>query len=203
MYKSDVIPCDTYSNWVNVTIPLVYSGLWYCGGAAGPDAFLASKNAVTEIGVQVRQFCNMSANQCAIRNVKLTGPWSGPFTNGVSAAWLVENGLNLSNAEQNKDKFGRPLLVSFLACTNPNDSNDVFRVEISQNPDGKTVLKWKENNKYARYDLLEGSDLNDPASFSTNSNYANMSVSGTQKVAVVDGGMVTGPRFYKVLITVP
>lgn len=201
-YGTDTIPCNTASNWVNVSIPLAYSSNWFGEGAlTSSTSFYASKTTVSEIGVMVQQFRNMSANQCAIRNVKLVGPWGGPFTNGVSVAWLAENSLAISNALSNVDNFGRPLLVEFLACTDPNNSNDVFRVEISRNSMGKTVLKWKENNKYARYDLLEGTDLNVPLTF-TNM-ISHMHGSGTQSVAEVDGEMVSGPRFYKIQVRVP
>jgi len=204
IYLSDVIPCDTYSNWVNVTIPMLYSASWVgADSMTGGVNFAVSKTNVTDIGVLARQLMNMPANQCMVRNVKLVGPWGGPFTNGVSVAWLSENGLSLANAINNTDNFGRPLLVEFLASTDPNNTNDVFRVEIGRNSDGKTVLKWKENNKYARYDLLEGTDLSDPGSFTNKSGYSNMQGSGTQKVAEVDGNMVSGPRFYKIQVRVP
>ena len=204
VYLTDVIPCDTHSNWVNVTIPMLYSASWVGEGSmTGGVHFAISKTTVSDIGVLVRQLKSMPANQCMVRNVKLVGPWGGPFTNGVSVAWLSENGLSLANAINNTDNFGRPLLVEFLASTDPNNTNDVFRVEIGRNSDGKTVLKWKENNKYARYDLLEGTDLADPGSFTNKSGYSNMQGSGTQKVAEVDGNMVSGPRFYKIQVRVP
>jgi len=205
IYDSDVIPCDTFSNWVNVTIPLSFSSNWAgeCG-LTGSDAFKASKSTVSDIGIQVQQFKNMSANQCAIRNIKLIGPWGGPFTNGVSLAWLVENGLDITNALRGADNFGRPLRVEFLACTDPNDSNDVFKVEISRNEQGNSVLKWKQNNKYAHYDLLEGTDLTDVKSFKVKSDLVSMKdAGGTQRVAEVDGSLITGPRYYRVQISAP
>jgi len=203
-YATDAIPCNTSSNWVNVAIPLAYSPSWVGeGSVTGSVCFFASKTTVSGIGVMVRQFRNMSANQCAIRNVKLVGPWGGPFTNGVSVAWLAENSLAISNALRNVDNFGRPLLVEYLACTDPNNTNDVFRVEISRNSHGQTVLKWKENNKYARYDLLEGTDLNVPSTFTNKTGFSNMQGSGTQKVAEVDGTFISGPRFYKIQVRVP
>jgi len=204
IYFTNVIPCDTSSNWVNVTIPMSFSPSWYGEGiTTGEVKFVNSKTTVSSIGVQVVQLRNMPANQCMVRNVKLVGPWGGPFTNGVSVAWLSENGLSLANAINNTDNFGRPLLVEFLASTDPNNTNDVFRVEIGRNSNGKTVLKWKENNKYARYDLLEGTDLGDPGSFTNKYGYSNMQGSGTQKVAEVDGNLVSGPRFYKIQVRVP
>ena len=204
VYNDNVIPCDTFSNWVSVTIPFDYSSKWIGNGAAtGSEAFASSKAAVSDVGILIMQPQNMVSNKCAIRNFKLNGPWNGPFTNGVSVAWLAEHGLDMSNALNNTDKYGRPLDVEFLACTDPNDTNDVFKVEIARNEQGKTILKWKENNKYARYDLLEGTDLTDSNTFVGKVGLVDMQGSGTQKVAEVGAAAVTGPRFYKIQIRMP
>ena len=206
VYYDNVIPCDTFSNWVSVTIPFDYSSKWIGNGVeTGSEAFASSKAAVSDVGILIMQPQNMVSNKCAIRNFKLNGPWNGPFTNGVSVAWLAEHGLDIANALNNTDKYGRPLNVEFLACTDPNDTNDVFRIEIGRDAEGKTILKWKENNRYAKYDLLVGTDLNDTNSFQGVPGYFQKTEmgSGTQEVVNVDAVQVTGPRFYKIQIRMP
>jgi len=215
IYQANVIPCDTGSEWVHVSIPMAFSTTWVNGDyswAPSPtpveakSIFNEDKGNVVGLRIQVDTEKNILTSQSfSMTNLKLVGPWGGPFTNGISVAWLQENGLDLANALNNKDNFGRPLDLAFFACTNPNDSNDVFRIEIGRNADGKTVLKWKENNRYVKYDLLVGTDLTDTNSFQGVPGHfqkAEMG-SGTQEEVNVDAVQVTGPRFYKVNINVP
>lgn len=212
IYRSTSIPCETSSNWVHVSIPLAFSTTWingnyYWGPAPTPveaeTIFNEDKGNVVGLKIQVYSPRNILTNEeFSITNLKLVGPWGGPFTNGISVAWLQENGLDIVNALQNKDNFGRPLDLAFFACTDPNDPNDVFRVEIGRNSEGKPVLKWKEGNRYAKYDLLEGTDLTDVNTFQKVPGFQDMQGSGTQKEVSVDAAQVTGPRFYKIQVNV-
>lgn len=213
IYRSEIIPRDTGSNWVHVVVPMAFSTAWespdYWLGKptpanAGP-IFNEDKGHVVELMAWLEsQKTIVTTEKFAMTNLKLVGPWSGPFTsNGVSVAWLAENGLNLEDAFGDTDHDGVLNEYEFLASTNPTDSNDVFRVEIGRNAEGRPVLKWKENNRYAKYDLLEGTDLNDPFTFKGKDGFVNMQGSGSQKEANVEEVAVTGTRFYKIQIRVP
>lgn len=212
VYRSATIPRDTAGTWTRVVIPMAFSTVWantdYFGSAPTPasaeSTFNEDKGNIVELMVQVVSPKKIPLDEVvSISNMKLIGPWGGPFTNGVSAAWLAENGLDLDSILKDSDNDGQLNKYEFLASTNPNDSNDVFRVEIGRNSSGRPVLKWKENNRYAKYDLLEGTDLNDPSTFKTNAAFFNMQGSGTQKEAEVSASEVTGPRFYKIQVRVP
>ena len=211
IYRTAAIPADTAGQWVHVSIPMAFSTLWVNGDYAwgsGPTPIEAASVFETDkaniVGLEIQVSSPKlipSSETFAISNLKLVGPWSGPFTsNGVSVAWLQENGLNLEDAFKDTDNDGQFNDVEFLACTDPANSNDVFRVELGLNADGRPVLKWKENNRYAKYDLLEGTDLNDPKTFKGKSGFENMPGSGTERQADVDPAAVTGPRFYKIQV---
>ena len=207
-YAAAVIPCDTGTNWVHVSIPMAFSASWennaYPWGDNGtpPEAaalFNEDKACVVEINVELYSPRTIPAESLSVANMKLIGPWSGPYTNGISLAFLEEYGLSIDDALADRSHNGsQSLLVDFLSCSNPNDSNDVFRLVIGRGAGGHPRLSWPEKNKYAKYDLLEGSDLADSNSFNVVSGHSNHTGSGTQEVA--DVSSPSGPRYYKVQI---
>ena len=212
-YASANIPMDTSSNWVHVSIPMAFSTTWMNSDyypeqetpASAGTVFDQDKKNIVEIMFNVASPKTIrTSEQFAVTNLKLIGPWGGPFTNGVPVAWLAENGFtNVAAALQDTDGDGQLNNVEFLASTNPNDSNDVFKVTIAWNAHGKPVLRWKENNTSARYDLLEGTDMSDTNSFKGKIGMTDIQGSGTQKEVEVDAAQVTGPRFYKIQVRVP
>ena len=205
------IPLNTAGQWVKVNIPLAYSENWTTAAYNGdPDTrpisvkFNEDKDWIETLFIMLQSLENRTDSSAInVTNFKLIGPWAGPFTNEIPVAWLAEYGLSVGDIIDDgadKDKDGQSNRYEFLASTDPSDSNDVFKVEIERTKDGQVVLKWKENNRYAKYDLMQGTDLNDPGTFKTNATFSNMQGSGLDKQANMGIPAVTGARFYKVVI---
>lgn len=190
---------------VNVVIPLVYSTNWMCGYPSDRAAhFEADLADVATIGFFFeRKPTDTASEQLAVDNLKLIGPWGGPYADGqVPVAWLMENNLATTNLStiggEDSDGDGRCNSAEFLAGTDPTNSASYFVVSIERDENGKMVLKWK-NNRLApvAYDILESTDLSDPNSFvTTASNIESSSVQVTTNV----GQQAEGPRFYKIRI---
>lgn len=199
-YKLTEVPLNTTPEWMKVTVPLSFSANWLSSSID----FEGDKTNICEIGI-INKTSKLTGKpvQIEVDNMKVVGPWGGPFTNGVSIAWLIENGIDIDKSLLDSDQDGQNNSLEFLASTDPNNSNDLFRVEIGRNAQGVPVLKWKENNKYAKYDLLEGTDLSDTNTFKLKPGWVGMQGSGGQKECAVAGEAVTGARFYKVQINVP
>jgi hypothetical protein len=189
---------------VNVTIPFTYSTNWVSGWSSDKAAhFQVDSSEIVEMGFEFVRFQNdATAQQLAIDNLKLIGPWSGPFTNGVPIAWVLENGLPTTNlsaigsADSDGDNYSN--IAEYLAGTCPTNSADFFTIAIERNADGKMVLKWK-NNKYSNvsYDVMKASDLMATSAFvSVSSNI----VSSSEQVETHVIQEESGSQFYKVRI---
>lgn len=189
---------------VNVTVPFSYSTNWWSGWSSAHDAhFVTDSSDIVEMGFEfVRLQSDIDAQQLAVDNLKLTGQWGGPFTNGVPVAWVMENGLPTGNLATvgagDFDGDGYSNVAEYLAGTDPTNSADFFSIAIERNDAGKMVVKWK-NNKYANvsYDLMEASDLTSTSAFVTISG----NITGTASMVETNVDQeVTGARFYKVRI---
>ena len=197
-YKLSDIPSNTVGNGVSKVVPLMFSDAWRTYSSASyrtAENFELDKAHVIEIGIGAERYV-WPAQQVAIDNLKLIGPWGQPFTNNVPLAWLMENNLAASDVDTDGDGFSNA--SEYLAGTNPNDSNSFFVVKIGKNALGKTVVTWNEN-KYVWFDLMQTTNLGDPNSFAAVANAADLSGSGTQReVEVDDTG--SGVKFFKVVI---
>jgi hypothetical protein len=195
------IPSDTAGKWVKVSVPLVYSSSWWVMNAPRTaESFLDAKRAVTSVAV--RAFRAASDEQTLlVDNFKLIGPWGGPFPDGVSVAWRMENNLLEGQSikpTEDKDGDGLSNEGEYLAGTDPNDPLSTFRLEIARGENGGTVVKWNES-KYRYFELLQASNLDASSNFSRV--VLNQGV-GLQRVVEVDPGQgSSGPRFYKVRIS--
>lgn len=195
----------TFGDSRTLTVPLIYSSdVNVCYPIPGPKTqsdFVADMKAVVEIGFSTMRDANhYYAQQMAIDNLKLIGPWGTNLVDGVPYAWALEYGLTNSLATvgiDDGDGDGFTNLAEFLAGTDPNNSNSYFRVNIGRNDQGTVVVKWNDN-KYMRFTLLESSNL---VTFTAVQNEANVMGVGTQRVVEVNNADVSGVRFYKVQIS--
>ena len=188
---------------VNIVLPLTYSTNWWSGWSSDMEQhFSEDITNIVEVGFEFVRYPEDAAvvQQLAIDDFKLTGPWTGPFTNGVPISWVLENGLPTTNlaaiGSLDSDGDGFSNAAEFLAGTDPNNSNSFFRVSIERNAAGKMVLKWA-GNKYVTYDLLEAASLGDGNGFTTKA--ANISALSSEVETNIDEG-VSAQHFYKVQI---
>lgn len=197
-------PCleDLNGPVVARTIPLVYSADWL--GSSRPDAemlFNIDKTNIREIGfVFDRPPSSVNPEQFVVDNFKLIGPWTGPFSNNVPLAWVIEMGLTNDFAQvglidSDNDSFSNA--AEFLAGTDPTNSASFFRIEIGRNDAGQMVIKWN-GNRNASYELQEANILGVNSDFTVKTNISPAS-SKTEEVAInsQDGG---ASKFFKVLI---
>lgn len=195
----DDIPFTTGSSGVSKVVALVFSADWKTSSSSSYLTlanFESDKGSVVEIGIGVERFTEL-AQQVSIDNLKLIGPWGGPYTDkNVSVAWLLENNVTASASDSDGDGFSD--VSEYMAGTDPNNSNSFFRVEIGRNASGKTVVKWTEN-KYLYFDLMQTTNLMDVASFETVSNATDLPGSGAIREIVVNDSEA-GVKFYKVVI---
>jgi len=188
---------------VSMTIPFSYSTNWTGTQTDIESRFAADKTNINEIGFLLSRGPNdTNVQQFAIDNMKLVGPWGGPFTsNGVPLAWVIETGLTndftVAGMNQDNDHDNFSNVAEFLAGTDPTDSNSFFKIEIGRNDSGQMVVRWPGNN-VANYVLLEANSLGATSEFVTNSVISPVTVK-TQEVAVEQPSQAT--KFFKVMIT--
>jgi len=188
---------------LSITIPLTYSTNWL--GYRGDDAsvrFNNDKTNIYEVGIEFYRGPNdLKAQQFAVDNMKLVGPWGGPFSNGVSLAWVLENGLTNNDFSVvgllDSDNDGYSNAAEFLAGTNPNDSNSYFKIEIGRNNAGQMVVKWN-GNRDVNYELREANSLGTDGAFVSKTNIIPAAVQ-SEEVAVDQND--SNSKFFKVLIT--
>lgn len=183
------------------TLPLVYSTSWTTAGVVKPEWaswFEADKTNIYEIGFMFDRAPNNTNTQFfVVDNLKLVGPWGGPYSNGVPLAWVLENGLTNdfgSAGLEDNDKDSYSNAAEFLAGTNPEDPTSFFKIDIVRNASGKLVVRWN-GNTHVNYDLQESTAMN--GVFETKTNIAPLSVK-TEEVSVDDS--TAGAKFYKVTI---
>lgn len=185
-----------------VTIPLIYSTNWV--GSYKPDAaakFGWDKTNIFEVGFEFfRGINDLKAQSFAVDNMKLLGDWTGPFSNGVPLAWVMEAGLtnqfaDAGLADNDNDSFSNA--AEFLAGTDPTNSSSFFKIEIVRDESGKMVVKWN-GNRNVNYEVREASNLGSDAVFVTMTNISPTTVK-TEEVAV--GETEGNAKFFKVLIT--
>jgi len=190
------------STWTTNLIPLVYSSGWTISPPWTNEVYFSRDlTNIVEVGFRLTRGPNGSTNaqSFTVDNMKLVGPWGGPFTtNGVSLAWVVENGLTNDLASidsDDNDHDGFSNAAEYLAGTDPNNSNSFFKIEIVRNDNGQMVVRWT-GNRYVKYDLLEASSLGGTNPFTPK--MTNIAAVAAQEVVVGDDGV--GPKFYKVQI---
>jgi hypothetical protein len=195
---------DTYANGLksNVNIPFVHSANWSTQfGYNTVDNFNSDKTNIVEIGFTfTRQADYRMVQQFAVDNFKLVGPWSGPYSNGVSLAWVMESGLtndfgSAGIADNDADGFSNA--AEFLAGTDPINSNSFFKIEIARNEAGKMVVKWN-GNRDVNYEVREANSLGSDGIFVTKTNIATSAVKA-EEVEVDNSD--SNSKFFKVVIS--
>lgn len=192
---------NSYTNGqkLSVTIPFDYA-TW---SSAGTEArFNSDRTNIDEIGFLLSRAVNETNTQFAVDNLKLIGPWGGPFTaSSVPLAWVIENGMtnefSVAGMNQDNDGDGFSNVAEFLAGTDPGNSNSFFKIEIGRNEVGQMVVRWPGNN-VANYILLEANSLGAKSEFVTNSVVSPVVIK-TQEVAVEQPEQTS--KFFKVMIT--
>jgi hypothetical protein len=183
-----------------VSVPFSYSSNWTAGFKSTTAAnFNTDKTSIVEVGFYLGQLPDQPLQSFSVDNLKLVGPWTGPFSNGVPLAWVMENGLtnnfaNAGSADSDNDKFDNT--AEFLAGTDPNNSNSFFRIEIVRNSKGKMVVRWT-GNRDVNYEVRQANSLGPDSSFVTKTNFSPATVK-TEEVLVdeADGNA----KFFKVII---
>lgn len=188
---------------VNVSIPMIYSTNWVSGYMGiDPDVkFNIDKTNICEVGFELVLGPNdLSAQQFTVDNMKLVGAWTGPFSNDVPLAWVMEMGITndfatAGLADSDGDTFINA--AEFLAGTDPTNANSFFKIEIVRNSDGKMAVRWAGNNN-ANYALQEANALGSNTVFTTRTNISPAAIQ-TQEVAVDQND--SNSKFFKVSIT--
>ncbi|MEI6149933.1 MAG: hypothetical protein WCS01_12590 [bacterium] len=138
------------SQWVHVEVPFGPLAGWQGSGGTFEDA----AQAVVKIWVSVDR-SGIAAQELAIDNFKVVGPWGGPMTNGVPQSWMQEYGLG---DDQDPDHDGFKNYGEYLAGTDPTDKSSFFTVAISKGGDGTPALKWGRGNA-KQFGVWRSSDL--------------------------------------------
>lgn len=201
----DTVPGLASGVWSQVVRPLAFdadhSKCWSAPSGRTQAEFAADITNVVEIGFSTTRVGNdYLAQTVEFDNVKLIGPWGTNLVDGVAYAWALEYGLtnNLETVgSDDVDKDGFTNMAEFLAGTDPNNSNDFFRVDIGRDALGKVVVKWKDN-KYMKFSLLQSTDL---VNFADVPGEKDIPGLGVQRAVEVNDAPVTGARFYKVKIS--
>jgi hypothetical protein len=201
----DSVPGLTSGVWSHVTRPIAFDSdaakCWSAPSGRTQGDFYTDIKNVVEVGFStVRDGNNNFAQAVEFDNVRLVGPWGTNLVDGVAYAWALEYGLTNDFATVGRDdvdKDGFTNFAEFLAGTDPNNSNDFFRVDIGRDEQGKVVVKWKDN-KYMKFSLLQSSNL---VTFAPVQGVSDVPGVGSQKVVEVSSPGVTGVRFYKVEIS--
>jgi hypothetical protein len=141
------------------------------------------------------------SGHCTVENFKLIGPWErGPMAaDGVALAWLELNGLPAADGQAglDADSDGFNNRAEFLAGTNPLDANSKLVLTISNDTNGKRVLRWKRED-YRNYTILEAESLTDASPFVEVGSASITSVGTENQCTVQDSGVST--KIYKVEI---
>lgn len=196
-------PFQASSNGMNATVivPFSYSSNWKAGFKSTTEAnFAVDKKSVVEVGIYLSQLPDNPLQSLAVDNFKLLGPWTGPFSNGVPLAWIMENGLtnNFASAgiaDSDNDNFNNE--AEFLAGTDPNNSNSFFRVEIVRNSQGKMALRWS-GNRDVNYKVLQADSLSAGSSFVTRTNFTTVAVRNEEILVDEPEG---NAKFFKVIVS--
>ncbi len=186
----------------SINIPFSYSPNWVSGFVKSNDAemFNADRTNVSEVGFEfVRGPNDLQAQQLHVDNLKLIGPWGGPFSNDVPLAWVMESGLTndfglAGLVDSDNDSFSNA--QEFLAGTDPTNASSFFKIEIVRNDAGQMVVKWK-GNRNAEYELREANSLGSDGGFVTKTNISSTSVKSEEIVVDKVG---SNSKFFKVLI---
>jgi hypothetical protein len=146
--------------FMHVEVPLWYSSAW---GGVDPDTFSNKLSTVTKVSVINDGRTETAAGSIYIDNFKLVGPWEkGPITaDDMPVYWLQQNGFTnavTGHADGDADRDGMSNHDEYIAGTNPQDSNSMFRIEIASDDNGKPVVKWKHVD-YRKFTVFESSDL--------------------------------------------
>ena len=182
----------------NVNIPFLSAENW--SGFRGAD-FNSDKTNIIEVGFEfIRGQNDLKSQDFSVDNLKLIGPWAGPYSNGVPLAWVIENGLTnnfgaVGLLDSDNDSFSNA--AEFLAGTDPVNSNSFFKIDIVKNSQGKMVVRWT-GNRGVNFKLLEANSLGADGQFITKTNISPATVK-TEEVVVDQAG--DGAKFYKVMIT--
>lgn len=185
----------TSGQWSHVCVAFKYGTNWnsYVSSNQVPN-FDTDKILVDEVGFRITRDIGVTMtanNNAVIDNLKLVGPYPMVSeTDSPPIAWLMEN--NISSNDIDTDHDGYSNMQEFLAGTDPNNSNDFFRVEIGHNNVGKPVLKWKNSN-YKAFDVMQSSDLS--LGFTVVTNEAKVVGANREMEVNSDSSQV---RFYRV-----
>lgn len=158
---------SSQGKWIHISLPIVFSSWTFNGGEATADDFAADRRNVTDLYIEVAREMNCySAQTLLVDNLKVVGPWTGPFTNGVSIYWIQECGLVGKDADAFADPDGDGLsnLGEFLAGSVPTDPSSSFKVSIAQDDQGRTVLRWP-HAKGRTFGIWKATDLTAEAGF--------------------------------------
>jgi hypothetical protein len=143
------LPSGT-SAWAHISIPFGPTAGWTGSGGT----FQEAAQSVVTVYVLVDR-SGVAAQELAIDNFKVVGPWGGPTTNGVPQSWMQEYSLGV---DQDPDHDGFNNYGEYLAGTDPTDKSSFFTVAISKSGDGSPVLKWGRGNA-KQFGLWRSSDL--------------------------------------------
>jgi hypothetical protein len=193
-----VVPSST-SPWATISLPLC-ADRWFRIAGNGVLDFPADIKTVTEMHIEVSRNSDIFAIQSlAVDNLKVIGPWCGPFENGVSTYWYQEYGLvgNDANAFADTDGDGLNNLGEFLAGTIPTDDASTFKVSIEIDQAGNPVLRWP-HVKGRTFGVWRSGDLAPAGSFEKVAQ--GLSDQGTADNSLpIDNG-ASGSAFYRVEI---
>lgn len=186
--------------WASVTVPLAMEG-WTVSPLNIPltaEQMKADLASVTEIGVLTYK-TGMQKQGLFVDNFKLVGPWGQINADGVSTAWLQENGLTAGKdgALDDPDHDGVNNLAEFTAGTDPNSASSKFQVQILKNSQGQTVLRWQPQ-VYRTYSVMQSLDLVAGSEFAET--MSGIQSAGPSSEVVVDEPG-SGPYYYKVSVT--
>jgi hypothetical protein len=194
-----ILPEGT-SDWVHVSIPLVFSSDWYRKGENSQIIFTEDLAAVTKIGVWAASA--VSTEQIVLLdNFKVIGPWElGPMTDKMPVYWLQEYAMTGEGAYGDKDKDGLLNIGEYLMGTDPSDPLSKFIVSIRRNQAGQKVLNWKHVSN-RRFNILASGDLVATNSFVSITPDVIVSSGPTNEMILNEAG--GGAVFYKVEIEQP
>ena len=189
------------SDWVHVSIPLVFSSGWWKTDPSTQAVFDEDLTAVVKIGV--RAVSAVPTEQIVLLdNFKVVGPWElGPMTaDHLPEYWLQEYEIVGATATGDSDDDGLSNIGEYLLEFNPKDPLSKFLVAIRRDQAGRKILNWK-HVKNREFEILASGDLRDSGSFTNISPVAIVSSGPTNEVILdeVAGGAV----FYKVGLKLP
>ena len=187
------------SDWVHVSIPLVFSSGWWKTDPSTQAVFAEDLTAVVKIGV--RAASSVPIEQVVLLdNFKVVGPWElGPMTaDKLPVYWLQEYDMTGEGAYGDKDQDGLLNIGEYLMGMDPGDPLSKFVVSIRRNPAGQKVLNWKHVNN-REFKILASSDLS--AGFVSVTPDPILSSGPTNEVILDEAG--SSALFFKVEIEQP